>query len=77
MEPLLILVPAGTFVMGSDAGQEDEAPPHTVELAPFYLGRCAVTNREYALFLRESLHCRSCLLERPSLQSPGSARRGG
>ena len=54
MEPLLILVPGGTFVMGSDAGQEDEAPPHTVELAPFYLGRCAVTNREYALFLRES-----------------------
>ena len=54
MEPLLILVPGVKFVMGSDAGQEDEAPPHTVELAPFYLGRCAVTNREYALFLRES-----------------------
>ena len=54
MEPILILIPATTFVMGSDAGQEDETPPHTVELSPFYLGRCAVTNREYALFLEQS-----------------------
>ena len=54
MEPILILIPATTFIMGGFGGQEDETPPHLVELAPFYLGRYAVTNREYSLFLEQS-----------------------
>jgi len=31
-----VLVPAGAFAMGSDAGREDEQPVHTVYLDAYY-----------------------------------------
>jgi formylglycine-generating enzyme required for sulfatase activity len=37
--------------MGSDTGQEDESPPHVVEIRPFHIGRYAVSNRFYAAFI--------------------------
>jgi formylglycine-generating enzyme required for sulfatase activity len=37
--------------MGSASGREDESPPHEVELPAFRIGRCPVTNAEYAPFL--------------------------
>jgi formylglycine-generating enzyme required for sulfatase activity len=49
--PDLILIPGGLFVMGSEDGQDDERPPHEVELSPYYMSRYAVTNREYAVFV--------------------------
>ncbi len=54
IEPELVWVPGGVFVMGSATGQEEEAPPHVVEVSPFAIGRHAVTNREYSIFLEES-----------------------
>jgi formylglycine-generating enzyme len=55
VEPLVMVpIEGGTFMMGSDAGQEDESPCHLVELHSFYLARCSVTNREYSIFLRET-----------------------
>jgi formylglycine-generating enzyme required for sulfatase activity len=41
------LVPAGSFVMGSDKGQADEAPMHTVHLDAYYIDTYEVTNASY------------------------------
>jgi formylglycine-generating enzyme required for sulfatase activity len=44
----MLLVPAGTFVMGADTGgEEDEHPAHKVTLPAFWLDRTEVTNEAY------------------------------
>ena len=43
----IILVPAGNFIMGSDNGNADEKPIHTVYLDAFYIDKYAVTNAFY------------------------------
>jgi serine/threonine-protein kinase len=42
------LVPAGKFTMGSENGQSDERPVHTVYLDAFYMDKYEVTNARYA-----------------------------
>ncbi len=43
-----VLMPAGTFQMGSDRGEASEKPVHTVRLSqPFYLGLSPVTQRQW------------------------------
>lgn len=49
--PATVDVPAGRFVMGSDAGRPDEAPPRPVTVAGFRLGTTPVTNAEYTPFV--------------------------
>ena len=51
-DPKLVLIPAGRFCMGSEAGQENERPVHRVWVDAFYLAICQVTNAEYGRFLR-------------------------
>jgi formylglycine-generating enzyme required for sulfatase activity len=55
--PVMVVVPAGRFVMGSTPATEREknqAPPHVVIIAkPFAVGQFVVTNREYAVFWRQ------------------------
>jgi len=46
-------VPAGFFIMGDDNGGDDEKPAHTVQLDSYYIGKCLVTNREYARFMQD------------------------
>ena len=41
------LVPAGNFVMGSDTGDTDERPVHTVYLDDFHIDKYEVTNAFY------------------------------
>jgi formylglycine-generating enzyme required for sulfatase activity len=62
-EPLLGLVeiPAGSFVMGSDARQDpeayaDEAPPHEITLPRYYIGRYPVTGSQFRAFIDHSGH---------------------
>ena len=43
-----IYVPAGTFLMGSDSGEDDERPVHNQQVEPFWLDRTEVTNGQYA-----------------------------
>ncbi len=47
----LVLVPAGSFFMGSEPNEEgaapDERPQHRVALSPFYLGKFEVTQAQY------------------------------
>jgi formylglycine-generating enzyme required for sulfatase activity len=40
-------VPAGEFIMGSEAGFPDEMPVHAVYLDAFYIDRLETTNRQY------------------------------
>jgi formylglycine-generating enzyme required for sulfatase activity len=47
--PDMLLVPAGTFTMGSDSGgEQDERPAHKVTLRAFWLDKTEVTNAAYA-----------------------------
>jgi formylglycine-generating enzyme len=52
IEPQLISIPAGNFLMGSETGAANEAPIHRVRVESFALAKYPVTNREYALFLK-------------------------
>jgi formylglycine-generating enzyme len=52
-------IPAGSFLMGSDAGQpgqEDERPVHRVEVDAFEMSVFPVTRAEYAAFLDATGH---------------------
>jgi formylglycine-generating enzyme required for sulfatase activity len=54
----LVRVAAGRFQMGSDEADEfrddDELPPHSVDVPEFYIGRYPVTNMQYLYFTRET-----------------------
>jgi len=51
-----VVVPAGRFRMGSEAGQDDERPVHEVYVDAFLMAACPVTRGEYAAFLRGTGH---------------------
>lgn len=49
----MLLIPAGSFVQGSDAidSQDNERPPHEVYLEDYWIDRYAVTTAEYRSFI--------------------------
>lgn len=49
----MILILAGTFTMGSGAGERDEQPVHTVTLSDFYIDKYEVSFEQLAAFLTE------------------------
>jgi formylglycine-generating enzyme required for sulfatase activity len=51
IEPKLIQIPQGWFLMGSNAGQDCERPVHRVWVDSFFLAATQVTNAEYERFL--------------------------
>ena len=53
-EPVLVSIPAGWFLMGSESGQDCERPIHRVWIDSFLLAATQVTNAEYGRFLRAS-----------------------
>jgi formylglycine-generating enzyme required for sulfatase activity len=44
----MVRVPDGSFTMGSNSGEADERPAHTVYLDGFYMDQYEVTNGQYA-----------------------------
>ena len=52
----MVLIPTGTFQMGSPTGDVDEVPVHTVELDAFYIDQHEVTNAEYQAFVAATGH---------------------
>src|SRR5208282_603680 len=52
IEPNLVQIPEGWFLMGSGSGQDCERPVHRVWIDAFLLAATQVTNAEYACFLR-------------------------
>ncbi len=49
--PEMVLIPGGTFHMGSAGGHDDERPAHEVTLSTFLLDRHEVTTRKFADFV--------------------------
>lgn len=49
--PPMTEIAAGTYVLGRDDGDSDEAPRHRVDLGSFSLGTFPVTNAEWAAFM--------------------------
>jgi sulfatase modifying factor 1 len=47
----MVLVPGGTFSIGSASGAPGERPTHLVELDAFYMDVTEVTNAEFAVFV--------------------------
>jgi formylglycine-generating enzyme required for sulfatase activity len=59
--PEMVVVPAGSFVMGSPEGEpertKDESPQHNVTIAkPLAIGRCAVTRGQFTAFVNSVRH---------------------
>lgn len=49
--PGMVLIPGGTFQMGSQIGDAAESPIHQVKLDAFYLDQMEVTNRQFRNFV--------------------------
>ena len=43
----MVLIPGGTFQMGSDKGKDDEKPVHSVTVGSFYMDKHEVTQESY------------------------------
>ena len=53
----MLLIPAGTFTMGSDKPhipQDGEGPPRRVTVSTFYLNKYEVSNAEFARFVKDT-----------------------
>ena|GEM_PF-496939 len=51
----MVLLPGGTFRMGSDtAAERDQRPAHQVRLSPFKMDAYQVTNRQFQMFVQET-----------------------
>jgi gamma-glutamyl hercynylcysteine S-oxide synthase len=87
-----VFVPGGPFVLGVDAVSEpfsldNERPAHTVDVAPFWIGRVPVSNRQWSEFVADGGYRRADLwsargwehrvaagLERPKFWMPDGTR---
>jgi formylglycine-generating enzyme required for sulfatase activity/sugar lactone lactonase YvrE len=47
----MVLVPEGEFIMGSNVGENDDRPEHTVYLDSYYIDKFEVTAAQYVAFL--------------------------
>ncbi len=50
----MVLIPSGSFWMGSNTGEENEKPVHKVNLNSYYIDKYPVTNAEFDRFIQES-----------------------
>lgn len=51
VDPEMILIPAGDFIMGEDAPDTGRHPQRTVHVEAFYIDRHEVTNKQYEEFV--------------------------
>jgi formylglycine-generating enzyme len=54
--PGMVLIPAGTFRMGSDKHYPEEAPVHRVTVDSFFIDHTPVTNRQFKEFVKATGH---------------------
>src|SRR5262245_64848216 len=69
--PNLARIPAGEFLMGAPDFEQDERPVHRVLVSEFFISRFAVTQDEYARFVRETGY------PAPSIRSMPMVTHGG
>lgn len=55
MENYWVTIPAGEFQMGSENGDDNEKPVHTVNVDEFQIGKYEVTNRQYVQCVRAGI----------------------
>jgi sulfatase modifying factor 1 len=55
-EPKCLTIPGGEYLMGCDAGRDEEKPVHRVYVDPFEMAIHTVRNRDFALFLAATGH---------------------
>lgn len=51
IEPPMVTIPSGTFIMGSDVGNDNERPAHQVKMKGFMMGKYEVTIAEFKRFV--------------------------
>ena len=66
----MVLIPAGTFQMGSTIGDSDEQPVHTVTLNAFYMDKYEVTNARYQKFVESTSYPQPPLSHNPRFNAP-------
>jgi formylglycine-generating enzyme required for sulfatase activity len=59
----MVLIPGGTFKMGSEGGAADEMPIHEVTVKPFFMDKTEVTNEQWEAFAKATGYV--SLAERP------------
>ena len=64
-------IPEGFFAMGDEAGRPNERPVHRVWVSGFRMALLPVTNRQYAAFLKASLHEPPQFWEDARFNAPG------
>ena len=65
-------VPAGTFLMGSDAHYPEEAPAHKVTVDGFWIDSRPVTNDAFAKFVAETSHTTVAEIAPDPAEYPGA-----
>jgi len=51
--PEMVMLAGGTFKMGSEKGDPDEKPVHSVTIKPFAMGKYEITTKEYMLCVND------------------------
>ena len=66
----MLRVSGGSFTMGSEEGESDEKPPHTVQVKGFYLGAYEVTQAQWQAIMGNNpsnfKNCDQCPVENVS-----------
>lgn len=70
LEPELVLIPEGDFLMGCETGRDNERPLHRVWVEAFEIAVTTVTNREYLRFMESAGHRRPPHLDDPAFSHP-------
>jgi formylglycine-generating enzyme len=68
----MLLIPGGTFRMGSDKHYPEEAPVHRVSVDSFWIDRTPVTNRQFAAFVEATGHKTFCEIPPDPNDYPGA-----
>ena len=66
----MVLIPAGTYDMGSTTGDSDEQPVHTVSIDAFYMDMYEVTNARYQQFVQKTGYPEPPLWHNPRFNAP-------
>lgn len=67
MQNYWVTIPTSKFLMGSEDGDDDEKPVHTVNVAEFQIGKYEVTNRQYLQCVKAGICAGSVVAESKDL----------
>lgn len=71
----MVLIPSGTFRMGSDKHYPEEAPVHRVTVDAFWIDRTPVTNRQFRKFVNATGHVTVAEIRPDAKDYPGALQR--